>query len=216
MRVILAGATGLVGGECLRRLRAVPDVTETVTLARRAFEPPPGAGTVRIEVVDFDRLDDYAGLFRADALICALGTTIKQAGSQDAFRKVDYDYPLALAHTAHGAGVSHYLLISALGADADSRVFYNRVKGEIERAVSAVPFPRVSIFRPSLLLVTRKQFRLGEEVGKRLAFLFPDRYKPIQAATVAAAVISALGRSDTGVRFYESREMRREFIRGSS
>ena len=215
--VVLVGATGLVGGECLRLLLADPFFTRVVVLARRplprvSFGPAPGgfldSPKLAAHVVDFGHPDAHAELLAADQLICALGTTIGQAGSKERFRAVDYGIPLALAKLAAERGVRHFLLVSSLGADATSRVFYNQVKGELEEALSALPLRGLSILRPSLLLGDRREFRLGEFIAKRFAFLVPGKYAPIQARDVAAALVRLAAEDAPGRRVVESAEMR--------
>jgi uncharacterized protein YbjT (DUF2867 family) len=206
--VVLVGATGLVGAECLRLLLADPGVERVVVLARRALEDPPVSPKLSAHVVDFDRLAEHAALLAADQLVCALGTTIGQAGSKERFRAVDYGIPLALAKLAAERGVRHYLLVSALGADASSRVFYNRVKGELETALAALPLRSLSIVRPALLLGDRREFRLGESIAKRLSFLMLGKYAPIQGRDVAAALVRLAAEDAPGRRVVESAEMR--------
>jgi len=167
---VVLGASGLVGGELLDRLLGAPEWGRVVAVGRRALarEHPKLAQ----RVVDFERLAEAADAFAVDDVFCCLGTTIRQAGSQAAFRRVDHDYPLEAARLALNRGAEQYLLVSAIGADAGARVFYNRVKGEVERDVAALALPRVVIVRPSLLLGERAEFRLGERVaavGMRVA-----------------------------------------------
>ena len=206
--ILLAGATGLVGGECLRILLADPAFDPVVVLARREIpmeNPPPKLQT---HIVDFDRLSTHAPLFAVDQIICALGTTIKQAGSRERFRRVDLEYPIEMARLGLEKGARHFLLVSSLGADARSRVFYNRVKGELEEKLLALPYRSITIVRPSLLLGDRKEFRLGEEIAKRFAFLIPGNYKPVRASAVAAAIVGAAREDRPGSRVVESGEMR--------
>lgn len=207
MDILLAGATGLVGSLCLRRLLADPAFTRVVVLVRR----PVAHIHPRLEqhVVDFARLDDARELFKVDKVMCTLGTTIKQAGSQERFREVDHDYPLRLARLGLEQGARHFLLVSALGANPRSGVFYNRVKGEVEAGMRAFAYPQLTIVRPSLLLGERQEFRFGEEVGKRLAFLMPGKYKPVQADDVAKVLVEAARRESPGVEVIESDEIRR-------
>jgi uncharacterized protein YbjT (DUF2867 family) len=164
-------------------------------------------GNVESHVVAFDDLAAHASLFEVDQIVCALGTTIRQAGTQEAFRVVDYDYPLTAARLGQERGATHFLLVSSLGADARSRVFYSRVKGELEAAVLALPYRSVTIVRPSLLLGPRSEHRLGEQIAKRLAFLVPAKYKPISAHAVAAALVRAAKDDAPGRRILESREI---------
>lgn len=207
--VLLAGATGLVGGACLRQLAADPDVLEVRALVRRGLPPEAHLPKVTEAIIDFDRLDDSSAFHQASQVICALGTTIRKAGSRDAFRLVDYGYPMALARLARSHGATHFLLVSALGANAASWVFYNRVKGDLESAILALGYPSVTIVRPSLLLGERREFRLGEEIARRLSFLMPERYQPVAASLVARALVRAAREDRPGVRIIENSELRR-------
>jgi uncharacterized protein YbjT (DUF2867 family) len=206
--VLLAGATGLVGGECLRLLAADPAIPRVVTIARRPLED--GLRTAidlsRVEehLVDFDRLSEHAPLFAVDAVVCALGTTMKQAGSRDRFRRVDFQYPLEMARLGLTGGAGHFLLVSAIGADPRSRIFYNRVKGEVEEAISSLPYRSTTVLRPSLLLGDRREFRLGEAIGNRLGFLLPSKLRPVPARDVAAALALSLLRPPEGFHVAES------------
>ena len=207
---LLAGATGLVGRACLDLLLEDDAFERVVVITRRTLG---GAHSTKLEahVVDFDHLDDHAALFRVDQIVCALGTTIKQAGSLERFRAVDYGYALKVAQLGLEQGARHFLLVSSLGADRRSGVFYSRVKGELETAVSALAYQSVSIVRPSVLLGERAEFRLGEEIAKRLvflAFLVPAKYKPIHSRDVAAALVRLAKEDQPGRRIVESAELR--------
>lgn len=192
-RVLLAGATGLVGGELLRGLLADDTVAGVHVLARRVLQV--AHPKLQVQVVDFTALPPLPPL---DEAYLALGTTIKVAGSQAAFRAVDFDANLAVARAALAAGVRRLGIVSAMGADAQSRVFYNRVKGELEEALRALGFDGLVIARPSLLLGDRgalgQPARAGEHVGSLLAGvlrpLIPARYRPIQALDVARALLA--------------------------
>jgi uncharacterized protein YbjT (DUF2867 family) len=140
-------------------------------------------------------------------VFCALGTTIRTAGSRAAFRRVDHDYVVSLARLARAHGARHFLLVSSVGADPRSRVFYSRVKGEVESAVQTLGYPSLTIVRPSLLLGPRSEFRLGEALVKPLGPLFPRRYRPVHARAVAATMIRAALEDRSGVRIVESREI---------
>lgn len=206
--VLLVGATGLVGSECLHRLVADPGVAQVRVLVRR---PLPGTAPhpkVTQAVVDFDRLEETREFFAVNQVLCALGTTIRQAGSQAAFRRVDHDYPVAVGRLALAAGARHYLLVSSLGADPGARAFYPRVKGEVERAIVNLGYRSTTIARPSLLLGARREFRLGERVASRLGFLLPARARPVAAAQVAAALVRAAADDRPGVRILENAELR--------
>ena len=206
--VLVIGATGLVGKEIVRQLLADSTVSSVTALTRRPIE---GArdGKLRNAVVDFDKLSDYARAFSVDQLFCALGTTIKQAGSQDAFRHIDHDIPLSAATLGAREGVKDFLLVSALGASAASRVFYNRVKGELEDALRTMGFRSLTIARPSLLVGERDNPRLVEQIGARLGWLVPGKYKPVRATLVAAALVDAARRAEPGMHIIESDDIQR-------
>lgn len=189
----MAGASGLIGGHLLRRLLSHAEYARVHVLTRRALSI--SDPKIIQHRVDFERL---AASFSeaADDMFCCLGTTLKQAGSREAFRRVDHDYPLAFANLARLAGARVFLMVSALGSDAHSPVFYNRVKGETERDIAALGLPRVVFLRPSLLLGERREFRAGEKagavVGRLIAPLLVGRlrrYRPIAADDVAAAML---------------------------
>ncbi len=208
LRVLLVGATGLVGGHCLAALRADRRVAAITVLQRGA--PPAAVGDARLRVLqaDFDHLDAFpADTFQVDAAICALGTTIRKAGSEAAFRHVDHDYVFAVAQRARAAGASRFGLVSALGAEVGSRVFYNRVKGDIEAAIEALEFDSLSIVRPSLLLGERTEFRLGERISAPLGRLLPRRWRAVPAEAVARALVESVLRGEKRTRRIENNEM---------
>jgi uncharacterized protein YbjT (DUF2867 family) len=205
MNVLLLGATGLVGGECLKYGISDPAVTAIRIYSRSPVDS--AGGKITVLTAPLDAMEQHGGFFAADALVCALGTTIKKAGSQEAFRHVDHDYPVMAARLAKANGCRHYLLVSAIGADSGSSVFYNRVKGETEEAIQSVGFERTTIIRPSLLLGDRKEFRFGEWMGQWFTPLIPKKYKPVRATAVARTLMNALHRNDTGVRIIESRDI---------
>ena len=179
-----------------------------VVLTRRPLPRELAQGSVEPHVVDFDNLAAHAALFRVDRLICALGTTIKVAGTQEAFRAVDYHFPLTAARLGRERGATHFLLVSSLGANPRSQVFYSRVKGELESAILGLGYRSVTIVRPSLLLGPRAEYRFGEQIAKRLAFLMPRKYKPVDAHAVAAALVRAAKEDEPGSRIVESSEIR--------
>jgi uncharacterized protein YbjT (DUF2867 family) len=189
---IVVGATGLVGQALTDQLGEADYFSKVVTLTRRPA--PHSSPKVDNRVVKFDLLEDNAELFAVDLLFSCLGTTRKQAGSIAAQRKVDLDYQFRAAQLAAGHGVRHYLLVSASGANAKSNNPYLRMKGELEDKVQALPFARITIFQPSLLLGKRAEFRLGEKAG---ALMLPilctipglRRYRPIRGEEVAAKMV---------------------------
>ena len=213
--VALLGATGLVGRHCLDLLVGDPSFSRIVVLARRKFAEAT-APRVEAHVVDFDRLDDRRELLGVDQVICALGTTIRTVGgSRERFRAVDFGLPLAAARLARAQGARHFLLVSAAGASVASRFFYSRVKGELEDALRTLGFRSLTIVRPSLLLGERDEFRLGESIAKRVAWLVPGRYRPVQARDVAAALVRAAKADEPGMRIIESDEIRDAYLSGS-
>lgn len=206
---LLLGATGLVGGHVLDLLLHDPAYGGVLVLGRRAA--PREHPKLRQETVDFDRLRDFSGVVRAQDVFCCLGTTIRAAGSREAFRRVDLDYPRAVAEAGARNGAERFLLVSAMGANANSSVFYNRVKGEAEDAVRTLPFKEVAILRPALLLGERTERRPGEALAQRLApRLTPllrgplRKYRPVEAATVARAMVRLARSGGRGVRLVES------------
>lgn len=211
--ILLAGATGLIGGLCLQRLLDDPGFGRIVVLTRHPlaerWRAHPRAARLEQHVVDFDRLSDYTDLLRVDEILCALGTTIKKAGSQERFRVVDHDYPLQLARLGLAVGAQHFLLVSALGANPDSGVFYNRVKGQLEEDILSLAYRSITVVRPSLLLGERSEFRLAEEIGKHLAFLVPGKYKPVEACDVAAVLVDEARSNRPGVHIIDSPMIRK-------
>lgn len=206
--VLLLGATGLVGVAALELLLADPRWSAVRILVRR----PPGQDRPRLRVrvlEDFANLDAATAEFAVNAVLCAVGTTIRAAGSQAAFRAVDHDIPVAAARLARAQGAAHFGLVSSLGADPRSRVFYSRVKGEVEEEVRRLGPASIAILRPSLLLGPRREFRLGEALAKPLGFLIPGRYRPVQAAAVARVLVDAAMLRRPGVEVIESVEIRR-------
>jgi uncharacterized protein YbjT (DUF2867 family) len=211
LSVLLVGATGLVGRECLRLLLADSGFGRIIVVTRRPLSPDVRSPKLETHVIDFDHLNEYDELFNVDAIMCALGTTIRQAGSRTRFRTVDYEYPLAFARLGRRHACEHFLVVSALGANTRSRYFYNRVKGDLEDALRGLGYPRLTIVRPSLLLGPRAELRLGEEVAKRvtrwLGPLVPRAYKPVEAHAVAQTLVRAAREHGNGVRVIESAEI---------
>lgn len=205
---IVAGATGLVGQALVRQLAADRTWREVRALVRHALPPELLGPTVISVQVDYTRLEPPPLWAAADHVFCALGTTMRQAGSAAGFRQVDFEYPVALARAARIRGARHFLLVSALGAAPASRVFYNRVKGEVEAAITALGFRSVTIARPSLLLGLRSQPRLAEQLGRVLGALAPPRWRPVPAARVARALVDAAMRNVPGIHILENRDLR--------
>ena len=204
---LLVGATGLIGSFLLQRILDSDRYARVAVWARRDIGRT--HPKLKSEVVDFDRLHERP--VEAEDVFCCLGTTIKQAGSQEAFRRVDYDFPVALAIATAGGGARRLLVVSALGANPDSRVFYNRVKGEMEIAVRAAGVPATTFFRPSLLSGPRAEVRRGERIGEAVGMLLGPllgKYRPIHADIVAAAMLRA-ALEDRSSATIESGEIRK-------
>lgn len=218
---ILIGSSGLVGNEVLRILLAeaggsissYKNFRKVKIFVRKPlpFEHP----NLEQYVVNFDAIENYRELIKGDVLFCCLGTTIKMAGSKDAFKKVDYKYPLEFAKIAKQNGVEKLLLISSMGADETSTNFYLKVKGDIERALEKLEFKSLIILRPSMLLGDRKEFRFGESVGKVFMKLFSfafigslKKYKALESTIVAKAMLKLSKSEFTGINVCESDKLR--------
>ena len=210
---LVAGATGLVGSHALELLLADPQWSHVVTVGRRKTSNH--NAKLEQRVLNLSELDSVTDLPHVDDVFCCLGTTIKQAGSQPAFRLVDHEFVVGLARAGLRAGATQFLLVSAIGADPESRVFYSRVKGETEAAIRKLSYRGIQIFRPSLLLGDRSEFRLGERIAMLGAPMLPlllvgrlRRYRPIQAAIVARAMISIAHDAPRGPNVFEYDAMR--------
>ncbi|UOQ77390.1 NAD(P)H-binding protein [Hymenobacter sp. 5516J-16] len=191
---LLIGATGLVGDHLLRQLLLDNRFDQLKVFVRR----PTGYQNSKLEehLVDFDQPQTWRELLTGDVLFSTLGTTLRQAGSQEAQYQVDYTYQYRTAQAAAANGVATFVLVSSAGADADSFVFYNRMKGELERDVKRLPFHRIRILQPGVLAGGRAQVRLGEKVGLVLASVVGAvpalrAYRPVHARIVAQAMINA-------------------------
>ncbi len=206
---LLLGATGLVGGHCLHVLLSDPRYRHVTVLARRPL--PATSPNLSVHTIEFDRLAGHADRFAVDDIYCCLGTTIRVAGSQEAFRKVDYRYPAEAARLGATAGARQFLLVSSVGANASSGNFYLRVKGEVEEAVQKSGVGSVVIARPSMLLGHRAESRPGERLAVHafralaIALVGPARkYRPVEAHTVARALCRAATDEKRGTRILES------------
>jgi uncharacterized protein YbjT (DUF2867 family) len=192
MKLILTGATGLVGREVLRLALSDARVTAIVAPVRKSLPAHP---KLDAPLVDFDALPPDAPWWQAHALICTLGTTMKIAGTRQAFRRVDHDYSLAVARLALAAGTRTYVLNSAAGANVASRFFYNRVKGELERDLEALGFASVTHVRPGLIGGERDVARAGEGAALRilrvLGPVLPRRWRINPAPRIASALLEA-------------------------
>ncbi|MDR6092969.1 NAD-dependent dehydratase [Stenotrophomonas sp. SORGH_AS_0321] len=193
MRVMLLGATGLVGGQALGLLLDDPRCTALVAPSRRPL--PVTAPKLDNPVLDFEHLPGTAPWWAVDAVICALGSTMAQAGSRDAFKRIDHDYPLTFAGQAHAHGAGTFVLNSAAGADAGSRFFYNRVKGALEQDLRGLEFDSLTLVRPGLIGGQRAHKRTGEHLAMQvlgvLGPLLPRGWRINPADNIAAALVDA-------------------------
>ncbi len=202
-RALLVGATGLVGRRCLAHLAVHDAYGDVICLVRRPLAEM--RARVRIHVVDFERLS-ARDIPPVDDVYCALGTTIKKAKSQQAFRQVDFELPLRIATLALEAGATRMAVVSSVGADANASNFYLRTKGELERALDALPFSSLHVLRPSLLLGEREESRPGEAVASVVARAASgllrgglSRYRAISGDDVAKAMLAAMTHADVSV-----------------
>ncbi|MCG8908985.1 MULTISPECIES: oxidoreductase [Pseudomonas] len=203
--ILLAGATGLTGEHLLDRMLNEPTVKRVIAPARRKLAEHP-------------RLDNPVGPLAeliphlvqpVDTVFCCLGTTLKEAGSEEAFRSVDYDLPLALGERGLALGARHYIVVSALGADSKSSIFYSRTKGELEDALRQQGWQQLTIARPSLLLGQREEIRLAELLAAPFARILPGKLHGIEAIALARALWRLALEPGKGVRVVESDELRK-------
>lgn len=208
--VVVLGGTGLVGGHLVRALAADPGVGHVRAPLRRLTPAFPGLA-VETPVLDFRRVSEAGGILACDQLFVCLGTTLRQAGSRQAFRSVDFDAVVDAASAAVTAGAQAIFMVSSVGADASSRSFYLRVKGEVEQALAALPVPSLHIFRPSILTGARAESRPGERLGILVTTLASPflrrglrRYRPIAAEAVARAMARVASGPEPGRHVHES------------
>lgn len=211
-RALLFGATGLVGGHCLKFLVENPRYERVTTAGRTQVARLGGKHTHQL--LDFESATAFEMLEPADDVFCCLGTTLAKAGSKANFKRVDVDYVVRTAEAAKSQGAAQFLVVSARGANPDSRIFYNRIKGECERALRALGLPALHIFRPSLLLGERAEFRIAE----RLA-MFPARalrpllvgplrsVRPVEAELVALSMLRVAALRRQGTHVYEPEQI---------
>ena len=208
-KAVIVGATGLIGKELLHLLLSAPAYTAITLLVRR----PTGLTHPKLQekVIDFDLLEQSDINLTGADVFCTLGTTIKKAGTREDFRRVDYAYPLTLGQKAKVQGAKQLLIVTSMGANPSSPIFYNSVKGEIEKALRDLDLPTLQVFRPSLLLGNRDEFRISEKIASVIMrilaplFLGPLRkYSAIEARSVANAMILAAQRTLPGIHVYET------------
>ena len=202
----------MVGGHCLELLLKSDRYSQVISVGRRDL--PLIHPKLEQKIIDFNKLASYAPDLAVDDVYCCLGTTIKQAGSKEAFYKVDHTYVLDLARITANKGASQFIVVSAMGADANSMIFYNKVKGEMERDIQQLGFETVHILRPSLLLGDREEHRTGEELASKIMKPLSNlmvgplkKYKPIEAETVAKAMLQVASQQQKGVFIHSSDEI---------
>ena len=220
--VMVIGATGLVGREIVRQSLENSAVDSVSAFVRKPSDLSQlgNASNLKEHVVNFDRVSTWSHLLTGDTLFSAMGTTLRQAGSEEAQYKVDYQYQWDVAHAARQNGCQTLVLISSAGADANSPFFYLRTKGELEADVEILGFPCLRILRPGLLNGNRSELRSESRIGELIAnkvleaadrllprALFPIRLKPIPVATVAAAAIRAANRTHAGTLIFGPAEL---------
>lgn len=203
--LLVLGATGLVGGHLLRQALDDPRVERVVAPVRRALDAHP---KLDAPVVDFDALPDDASWWDVDAVACALGTTIRDAGSREAFRRVDVDYVVDVARRARSAGARSFVLNSSAGASRSSFGFYLRCKAEAEDAVAALDYPSYTIVRPSMIGGERARRRALEHAVVRIAragsVLIPARWRVVEAEAIARRMLDAAIVTTPGMHVVES------------
>lgn len=208
---LIAGASGLTGSYLLKLLLESGKYDRVKALVRRPLGLTLDYPSLQEIVYDFDHPDPMT--VQANHIYCCLGTTMKKAGSKEAFRRVDHDYPLELARMARQNGAEKFALVSAVGANTRSMFFYNRVKGQLEENLGKMPFEALYIMRPSMLLGPRNEKRPGEEIGKALMkplrFLMPANMRPIHVSQVAAAMPDCMNRKEKGTHIISSAQMQK-------
>ncbi|MEN9918563.1 MAG: hypothetical protein RL662_999 [Bacteroidota bacterium] len=211
-KAIILGASGLVGSSLLQLLLDSPIYAQVVIFVRKDI----GINHSKLvtHIIDFDQPQTYQDKVVGDELFCCLGTTAKQARSDEAFRKVDFDYPVQFAQLAQQNEVQHYLFVSSIGADKDASTFYLRTKGECEIAIMRAAIYATSIFRPSLLSGDRKEFRWGEKIALLVLKTFSrlligkfKKYKHIPSTQVALAMYAVAQQGKAALSIYESDEI---------
>lgn len=208
---LVLGGTGLIG-EYLLNLLLNDDYYQKITAITR--KPIQARNKLENLVGGFDDIETLLSDKKFDHVYCCLGTTMEKAGSKEKFLQIDYAYPLKVAQLTHASGTQKFLIITAMGADASSSIFYNKVKGEVERDLTAIGFDSLHVFRPSLLLGDRDESRMGESLGqalfKVLGFLFVGplkKFKGIDFKKVAIAMVSYGKEHSEVVNVYRSDQL---------
>lgn len=205
--VLVIGATGLVGSECIRLLVEDPTCSRIVVVARSPRPASLISQKIEWNQCNFDELAAHPEYFDVDQIICAMGTTVRKSPSRDEYRKIDYEYPLTAARLGRQHGARHFLVVTALSADSRSPIFYNRLKGEVEDSLMKLDYPSLTIARPSVLVGDRKESRWSEKLAGKLGFLMPTKYKPVKVASVARALVDAARLDRPGLRIIQNKDI---------
>lgn len=210
---LIAGSTGLTGGYLLNLLLESPNYNKVISLVRK----PTGKTDNKLEesVIDFEKLDSEIADLKADDVFICLGTTIKKAKTQENFKKVDLEYPITIAKTLKQNGARQLAVVSAMGANSKSKIFYNRTKGQMEVALEKVGYKNLFILQPSLLMGNRSEFRLGEKIGQKVMCIVDPlmvgpakKYRSINAYDVAYAMLALCNGSLSGINRVESEDIK--------
>lgn len=209
---ILIGATGLVGGKCLEILLDSPQYSEVVVISRKYMEVD--HPKFKLEIIEFNDLHKSWDKFRGDDLFYCLGTTMRNAKTKKNFRKIELDYCINIAKIAHHNKVSQFLLVSAMGANENAFLFYNKTKGEIEAQLKQIGFKTLQIFRPGLLLGKREEFRFFESISQGFFKVFNyvligplKGMRAITAHSVAKAMVIKANEPIKGTAIYSNRNI---------
>lgn len=211
-KAILIGATGLIGANLLEKLLASSNYTEVLVIARKKINI--NNPKLKQLTINLDELHLHSDEITGDDVFCCLGTTVKQTPNLELYKKIDYQYPLDVAHIAFKNGAKTYHLVSSMGADAKSKIFYTRTKGEVERDLQTIPFQSMNIYRPSLLDGNRKENRIGEKLMTIAMRLINPilvgglrKYRSIKIEKVAAAMLYQAEKEPKGIHIYPSDEI---------
>jgi uncharacterized protein YbjT (DUF2867 family) len=205
---LIAGGTGLIGSQLLQLLLESDRYDKVIAITRKELPIHKKLISIQVNPANFGKVDTTA---RIDDVYCCLGTTMAKARSKEKFYQIDFTFPVSLAKNALTQGAQQYLLVSALGADKDASIYYNKVKGEVEAAIAALKYTTFHVFRPSLLLGPRIEKRSGEDAAKFFykvfGFLIPTKYKGIESIKVANAMLHFASQEKKGHFIHESKEL---------
>lgn len=220
-KAILLGASGLIGRNLLEKLLLNENYSEVLSISRKAIDLK--HHKLQQLIIDFDRLGDYADQINGDEVFCCLGSTIKKTPDLNLYRKIDYQYPIDVARIAYTNGAKQYHLVSAMGANVSSKLFYSRTKGEVERDLQLIPFQSIHLYRPSLLDGNRKEERKAENIMITLMRIINPlligplkKYRSIPIEKVATAMIYKAKANESGIYIYTSDQIQEIADRSAS